>query len=80
MPLVIFYCGSCGGRGPRAAGWFADYIDDQTAAKTSQVSSRVQSAILEGGIKGWVAGGDEYVEFMDGFERGAWEKPATKTA
>ncbi|KAK6364999.1 hypothetical protein LTS17_011695 [Exophiala oligosperma] len=77
VPLVIFYCGSCGGRGPRAAGWFADYIEDQTATKPSDTSSTVQSAILQGGVKGWVAGGEEYIKYMDGFEKGVWEKATT---
>lgn len=77
VPLVIFYCGSCGGRGPRAAGWFADYIEDQTATKPSDTSSTVQSAILQGGVKGWVAGGEEYIKYMDGFEKGVWEKTTT---
>ena len=27
-PLVIFYCGSSNGRGPRVAGWFQDTLDE----------------------------------------------------
>ena len=32
----------------------------------------MQSAILEGGIKGWVAGGEEFLKFVDGYEKEAW--------
>jgi arsenical-resistance protein 2 len=34
----------------------------------------MQSVVLEGGIKGWVAAGPEHVGFMDGFDAGAWSK------
>jgi arsenical-resistance protein 2 len=34
----------------------------------------MQSVILSGGIKGWVASGDEYVAFMDGFDAAEWEQ------
>ncbi|KAL4803441.1 Rhodanese-like domain-containing protein [Aspergillus unguis] len=66
---VAFYCGSSQGRGTRAAGWFADYLADQGVAE-----SEVKSWKLEGGIKGWVKGGEEYTRLMDGFEKGHWEK------
>ncbi|KAF4546795.1 Rhodanese-like protein [Lasiodiplodia theobromae] len=61
---VIFWCGSSSGRGPRSAGWFADHIK-------SQGDSEMQSVVLDGGIKGWARGGDEYVARM-------WEYDATK--
>ncbi|KAJ9611608.1 hypothetical protein H2200_004792 [Cladophialophora chaetospira] len=70
---VIFYCGSSSGRGTRAASWFADYIDD-VAASGEEV--KVESVILKAGIKGWVAGGEEYIEWMEGFEEGVWKKEA----
>ncbi|KIW74962.1 hypothetical protein Z517_11733 [Fonsecaea pedrosoi CBS 271.37] len=70
IPLVIFYCGSSGGRGTRAAGWLADYIADQG----QQATTALQSVILKGGIKGWVAGGEEFTQWMDGFEAEAWKK------
>ncbi|CAI4218492.1 unnamed protein product [Parascedosporium putredinis] len=41
VELIIFYCGSCGGRGPRAAGWMQDYLDDVGEKK-------IQSVYLEG--------------------------------
>jgi arsenical-resistance protein 2 len=59
--------GSSNGRGPRCAGWFADYLVDQGVKE-----DEVRSVVLEGGIKGWVKGGEEYVAFMDGFDPKAW--------
>jgi hypothetical protein len=35
---------------------------------------RMESLILEGGIKAWAMAGEEYQAFMVGFERGWWEK------
>ena len=35
----------------------------------------MQSLVLQGGIKGWVAAGEEYVEQMDGYEASVWQKP-----
>ncbi|EGX46912.1 hypothetical protein AOL_s00097g338 [Orbilia oligospora ATCC 24927] len=64
---VIWYCGSSGGRGTRAAGWFADHIDDKG-------DTEMKSVILEGGIKGWVKGGNEYTETMIGYAEEAWSK------
>ncbi|KAK5992620.1 hypothetical protein PT974_06034 [Cladobotryum mycophilum] len=43
---VIFYCGSCNGRGPRCAGWLQDYLNE--VGETD-----IQAIILKGGIKGW---------------------------
>jgi arsenical-resistance protein 2 len=34
---------------------------------------RIKSVILSGGIKGWVQGGHEFVEWMDDFDEKAWE-------
>jgi len=45
-PLVIFYCGSSNGRGPRVAGWFQDTLDD-AGRKDSE------AIVLAGGIKRW---------------------------
>src|SRR5208282_231280 len=28
VPIVIFYCSSSNGRGPRCAGWFQDTLDE----------------------------------------------------
>ncbi|KAL3471939.1 Rhodanese-like domain-containing protein [Aspergillus californicus] len=65
---VGFYCGSSQGRGTRAAGWFADYLQDQG------VAAEVKSWKLEGGIKGWVAAGEEYTALMDGYDKAFWKK------
>lgn len=80
IPLVIFYCGSSQGRGTRAAGWLADFIDDKAESQTSHGGSEpkssepaVQSVILQGGIKGWVRGGAEYTKWMDGFDESVWK-------
>jgi arsenical-resistance protein 2 len=64
---VIWYCGSCNGRGPRAAGWFDDYVK-------SQGNATMTSLVLVGGIKGWVKAGPEYVELMDGYVADVWAK------
>lgn len=32
----------------------------------------MQSVILSGGVKGWVAAGGEFVEWMDGYDAKAW--------
>jgi arsenical-resistance protein 2 len=57
--------GSSRGRGPRAAGWFADYIE-------TQPNSQIRSLVLEGGVKGWAAAGTEYTQLMDGYEASVW--------
>ncbi|KAK9371754.1 Rhodanese-like domain-containing protein [Lipomyces chichibuensis] len=62
---VVWYCGSSRGRGTRAAGWFADYIAGQN-------NSTLKSLVLEGGIKGWAAAGEEYTRLMDEYEESAW--------
>ncbi|KKZ63154.1 hypothetical protein EMCG_02531 [[Emmonsia] crescens] len=66
---VICYCGSSRGRGTRASGWFADYI----LAKEGEGAGGMQSLVLEGGIKGWVGAGDEYVEQIVGYEASVWK-------
>ncbi|KAJ5647629.1 arsenate reductase (Arc2) [Penicillium lividum] len=63
---VLWYCGSSGGRGTRAAAWFADYLENQ--------DTDLQSLVLEGGIKGWVASGKDYTEWMDGYDASVWAK------
>ncbi|RYP09702.1 hypothetical protein DL764_001128 [Monosporascus ibericus] len=55
------------GRGNRAAGWFADYIVDQD-------DSEMRSVILQGGINGWVAAGEEYIQWMDGYDATKWSQ------
>ncbi|KAK9349902.1 hypothetical protein V1523DRAFT_442939 [Lipomyces doorenjongii] len=62
---VVWYCGSSRGRGTRAAGWLADYIVEQN-------NSTLKSLVLQGGIKGWAAAGEEYTQLMDEYEESAW--------
>ncbi|CCT62925.1 related to arsenate reductase (Arc2) [Fusarium fujikuroi] len=62
---IIFYCGSCGSRGPRCAGWMQDYLDEVE-------ETEIKAEILIGGIKGWqkaYAG-----QLMDSYDEKAWEK------
>jgi rhodanese-related sulfurtransferase len=46
IPVVIFYCSSSKGRGPRCAGWYQDVLDE-----TGNTSSR--AFVLDGGITLW---------------------------
>jgi arsenical-resistance protein 2 len=58
--------GSSRGRGTRAAGWFADYLKEQN-------ENSMESFILDGGIKGWASGGEQFVKLMDGYQEEAWK-------
>jgi len=71
---VVFYCGSSNGRGPRCAGWFAEYVATRCAELGVPVSPDV--FILEGGIKGWVAGGEQYTVNMDAYQPNYWRQLA----
>lgn len=53
------------GRGPRAAGWFSDYIVDSG-------DEVMESLILVGGIKGWATAGGDFLEWMDGYDTATW--------
>lgn len=46
IPKVIMHCSSSKGRGPRCAGWYQDYLDQQNC-KTSA------AYVLVGGINAW---------------------------
>lgn len=63
------YPASCQGRGPRAAGWFADYLREKGVGE-----NEIKSWKLEEGIKGWVGAGKEYTSFVDGFDEAVWKK------
>ncbi|KAJ5631196.1 Rhodanese-like domain-containing protein [Penicillium longicatenatum] len=63
---VVWYCGSSRGRGPRAAGWFAEYLEEQK-------DEGMESLVLEGGIKGWAAAGDDYTRLMDEYDESKWK-------
>lgn len=53
VPLVLFHCNRSNGRGPRAAGWYADALQDHLSLSDEHLAQRV--AILEGGIVAWEA-------------------------
>lgn len=57
--------GSSRGRGTRAAGWFAGYLEEQK-------DGEMESLVLEGGIKGWAAAGDDYTRLMDEYDELKW--------
>ncbi|CAI7580772.1 unnamed protein product [Penicillium discolor] len=67
VKYVIWYCGSSAGRGTRASGWFADYLEDKE-------DTEVKSLVLSGGIKGWAAAGPDYTSLMDGYDASVWTK------
>ena len=61
--------GSSRARGPRAAGWFDDAIQEAGVRG-------VQSLILEGGIKGWATAGPVYTKMMQGYDEAVWKREA----
>ncbi|EWY79828.1 oxidoreductase [Fusarium oxysporum NRRL 32931] len=63
--LLSVPVGSSQGRGPRAAGWFRDYL-------ASQGDKETRSVILRGGIKGWATAGREYREWIDEYDSSKW--------
>lgn len=68
MEWVVFTCGSSNGRGPRCAAWFLEHV------RNTAEDTHMQVMVLEGGVKGWVKNGPEYIRFMDGFEEAHWVK------
>jgi arsenical-resistance protein 2 len=68
MEWVVFTCGSSNGRGPRCAGWFLEYVRNVAEDQNMQVM------VLEGGVKGWVKAGPQYIQFMDGFRQEHWDE------
>ncbi|UKZ75587.1 hypothetical protein TrVFT333_003275 [Trichoderma virens FT-333] len=60
---VIFYCGSCGSRGPKCAGWFQEYLN-------SIGEVEMTAAILKGGVKGWQKTYNG--QNMDHYDANAW--------
>ncbi|CAN9164047.1 unnamed protein product [Alternaria alternata] len=67
LSKIMWYCSSSKGRGTRAAGWFADYIEDQK-------DEQMQSLVLVEGIKGWAKAGGEYAQWMDEYDDEFWAK------
>jgi len=73
--LTLYQPGSSNGRGPRCAGWFADYVAD--VAKEQGEPEMPKVFTLEGGIKGWVNAGPEYQHFIKGYDAEYWKQFAT---
>ncbi|KAK2591266.1 hypothetical protein QQS21_011047 [Conoideocrella luteorostrata] len=68
IPSVLTLMGiaaSSRGRGSRAALWFQDFLDDHG-------DSYMESLILADGIKGWATAGDDFVQWMDGYQADVW--------
>jgi arsenical-resistance protein 2 len=67
---LTFSCLSCPGssrgRGNRAAGWFADYLEDRG-------NTTMQSLVLAEGIRGWAGAGAQYTELMVEYDGKVWE-------
>ncbi|KAF2164105.1 hypothetical protein M409DRAFT_25452 [Zasmidium cellare ATCC 36951] len=76
MEWVVFTCGSSkeGGRAWRCAGWFLEHVRHTVGDEDMQVF------VLEGGVKGWVGGGEVYRGLMDGFVEGEWGDVLEKEA
>jgi arsenical-resistance protein 2 len=53
VTLVVFHCSQSNGRGPRAAGWYADALQKHLGLSNEAVSKRVR--VLKGGIMAWEA-------------------------
>lgn len=51
IPIILFHCNRSNGRGPRAAGWYADVLQDSLHLTDEEVARRV--GILQGGIVAW---------------------------
>lgn len=60
--------GSSQGRGPRCAAWFLEHVREVAGDNDMQVM------VLEGGVKGWVKGGPQFTQLMDGFDEAYWQK------
>ncbi|KAJ7084514.1 S-adenosyl-L-methionine-dependent methyltransferase [Mycena belliarum] len=58
--LVVFYCGSSRGRGPRCAGWYQDFLDAQ-ALRAPEVR------VLDGGMHAWLKAYSADAELTEGF-------------
>ncbi|KAL6889442.1 Rhodanese-like domain-containing protein [Trichoderma longibrachiatum] len=69
---VVFYCGSCGTRGPKCAGWFQEYLN-------SVGETDMKALILKGGFKGWQKTyNGQMVDVCDpNAWRYAWRSPST---
>ncbi|KAG5358574.1 hypothetical protein CJU89_5193 [Yarrowia sp. B02] len=60
---IVVHCWSSRQRAVKVAGWFYDSLVDE----------EIEVYVLEGGIKGWVAGGKEYTDQMVEFDPAVFE-------
>lgn len=51
FPLVLFHCNRSNGRGPRAAGWYADALQEAFNLSDEETANRV--GVVDGGIVAW---------------------------
>lgn len=63
---LVVHCWSSRQRAVKAAGWFYDSLSDAN-------EKDFEVYVLEGGIKGWVAGGKEYTDLMTEFDPAGFE-------
>jgi hypothetical protein len=66
--LLTYSPGSSRGRGPRCASWFLEHVREVAGDNDMQV------LVLEGGLKGWVKGGERFTGLMDGYRKEYWEE------
>lgn len=64
---VLDCTASSRGRGTRAAGWFCDYLEKKG-------DESVQSLIVLEEVRGWVKGGAEFINWIDGYDKAYWEE------
>lgn len=62
------FTGSSNGRAPRCAAWFLEHVREVAEDMDMNVM------VLEGGIKGWVRGGPQFTQLMDGFKPEYWKE------
>jgi hypothetical protein len=68
ISLLTPTTGSSRGRGPRCASWFLEHVREVAGDNDMQV------LVLEGGLKGWVKGGERFTGLMDGYRKEYWEE------
>lgn len=51
VPLILFHCNQSHGRGPKAAGWYADALQDHLKLDDAQTAAKV--GVVKGGVVAW---------------------------
>ena len=71
--LKHHFTGSSSGRAPRCAAWFTEYVLARNSAEgIPENMAEPACFVLEGGIKGWVAGGPPFRALVDGYDEAYW--------